>query len=195
MVHLNGKKVPMGSKVTIANLPVDQEYNPESEKAQSGKAVAQAVDTVIPNGFEVVAEGELTEAVNSILVTTDKNGDALNLQDIISFYFYSPKAEKDNYVTIKLNNSLLTQVPTVKLASENYSKAISIYSGCQWEAFLVNGGGSSATANVQMRNTNEFTGQQMAKADKINRIQMYCYNSDDTLPVGFKYKVYGRRAK
>ena len=43
MAYLNGNKIPMGVNVTIENLPVDQEYNPESEKAQSGKAAAQAV--------------------------------------------------------------------------------------------------------------------------------------------------------
>lgn len=43
MAYLNGNKILMGANVTIANLPVDQEYNPESENAQSGKAVAQAV--------------------------------------------------------------------------------------------------------------------------------------------------------
>lgn len=43
MAYLNGKKISMGAKVAIANLPIDQNYSPESENAQSGKAVAQAV--------------------------------------------------------------------------------------------------------------------------------------------------------
>lgn len=72
MVYLDGKKVSMGSKVTIANLPVDQEYNPESEKAQSGKAVAQAISTVSgDNGgtWEKLVDCITTEEVNSVILT------------------------------------------------------------------------------------------------------------------------------
>lgn len=43
MAYLNGKKILMGANVTITNLPIDQTYSPDSENAQSGKAVAEAV--------------------------------------------------------------------------------------------------------------------------------------------------------
>ncbi len=90
MVYLNGEKVSMGSKVTIANLPVDQEYNPESEKAQIGKAVAQALKTVTVDGVEYELtntitvkpdiDGRLPQQVN---FTLDKDGKPFELK---SFY-------------------------------------------------------------------------------------------------------------
>ena len=43
MAYLNGQKILLGSNVITAKLPIDQNYSPESENAQSGKAVAQAV--------------------------------------------------------------------------------------------------------------------------------------------------------
>ncbi|MBR6572202.1 MAG: hypothetical protein IKK77_00585 [Clostridia bacterium] len=43
MSYLNGKKVLLGANVATGSLTIDQTYSPESENAQSGKAVAQAI--------------------------------------------------------------------------------------------------------------------------------------------------------
>lgn len=43
MPYLNGEQIMGLSNVTILNAVIDQEYNPESENAQSGTAVAEAV--------------------------------------------------------------------------------------------------------------------------------------------------------
>ena len=67
MSYLNGKKVLLGANVTTINIPVDQTYNPESENAQSGKAVAEALRTVTVGGVEY-------ELINTITVTPDTDG-------------------------------------------------------------------------------------------------------------------------
>ena len=177
------------------NFYPQQTYNPTSPLAQSGKAVAEAVDTVVPNDFEVIAEGELTEAVNAINITTDKDGNPLNLQDIVTFYFYSPIHEKTNYVTIYINKKMCGQLSAMKNTTANYSKAIAIFTGVHWETFMIDGGWSSQS-NVVMRGINPLIGQYTEQStDKINSIKLFCFNSTDTMPVGFKYKIYGRRAK
>lgn len=184
-------------KLEIADMakPVaDQTYNPESNNAQSGTAVAEAVSPAIPNDFEVIAEGELTESVNTILIDKDKDGNSLALQDVVSFYFYSPKNEKAKNVTIVINNKLVGQAPTMKATSENYSKAFSIYTGCQWETFCLDGAWTGL-GTVQARGINPLAPQDAKTHNRVNTIKLYCYNSADVLPIGFKYKIYGRRAK
>ena len=63
MAYLNGQKILLGSNVTIANLPIDQDYNPESENAQSGIAVAQAVSGK--------ADKEKWELIETVSVTEE----------------------------------------------------------------------------------------------------------------------------
>ena len=43
MAYINGKEVLFSPQVNMTDVIVDQVYNPESENAQSGKAVAEAV--------------------------------------------------------------------------------------------------------------------------------------------------------
>ena len=176
-----------------SGLQIDQSYNPESENAQSGIAVAEALEFSKANDFEVIAEGELTEAVNSIKITTDKNGNPLALQDIFTIYFYSPKAEKTNYTTIKINNRLISQVPTMVGGAETYSKTYSVFNGYEWETFYVQAAPAGNGA-VNTRGVTPFRTPQ-ASNKTVSSIQLYCYASTDTMPVGFKYKIYGRRAK
>ena len=82
MAYLNGKKVmnAVVEEVTILGL-VDQEYNPQSANAQSGKAVAEAIgknnieiDNAINNGNAYAintAKGYTDEKVGNIETALD----------------------------------------------------------------------------------------------------------------------------
>ncbi len=74
MAYLNGKKILMKTNVTTAVLPIDQTFNPESENAQSGKAVAQAVADFVGNAeqLKLIKTITLEEDVTDINVTFDK---------------------------------------------------------------------------------------------------------------------------
>ena len=172
---------------------VDTVYTPTSQNAQSGTAVAQAVDALMPNGLELIAEGELTEAVNSILINKDKDGNPLALTDLISLYLYSPANLKSHYTTIKINNRLVAQVPTMVAGAETHSKAFSVFNGYEWETFYVQAAPAGSAA-VNVRGVTPFRTAANGKKT-VSSIQLYCYAAADVMPIGFKYKLYGRRAK
>ena len=71
MAYLNGQKVLLRTNVNTVTLPIDQSYNPESENAQSGKAVAQALTTVKGSSgtWEKLVDLKTTEEVNSVILT------------------------------------------------------------------------------------------------------------------------------
>ncbi len=65
-------------------LPVDQTYSPESENAQSGKAVAQAFAL---KDFEFLKDITLTEDVKSVSISTTDTGEALSKYKDFFIYF------------------------------------------------------------------------------------------------------------
>ncbi len=121
MAYLNGQKILLKSNVTTVNFPIDQTYNPESENAQSGKAVAQALKTV-----DVGRKSVEYELINTITVAPATDG---SLPQYIHFTEDSEGKpfELDNfYVNIKAgfidgstatlyvkanNNDILLNVP------------------------------------------------------------------------------------
>lgn len=66
------------------NIEVDQEYNPESPNAQSGIAVAQAIEGSVggETPFELIAELTTSEEVSKISIDKDINGDAFELKEV-----------------------------------------------------------------------------------------------------------------
>ena len=84
MAYLNGNKILMGANVALANLPIDQTYKPESENAQSGKAVAQAVANLGGGKtWRLIRDDTLTEQINQYKVKNDTDGNALALKKVM----------------------------------------------------------------------------------------------------------------
>lgn len=76
----------------MAKPDVDQTYNPESENAQSGKAVAEAVT----EKWEKIVDTTLTDGDAVLNVTTDMNGGTFALK---RFFVVLKKAAKDGDTT------------------------------------------------------------------------------------------------
>ena len=74
-------KQEIANMVDVETVTVDPTYNPTSENAQSGKAVAQALaETVVGSGV-YVGSGEMPEGYN---VQVDPNGEAYELSNTFS---------------------------------------------------------------------------------------------------------------
>ena len=113
MAYLNGQKILLGSNVVTAKLPIDQNYSPESENAQSGKAVAQAISTISGDkAFEKIATITVAPDTDGTLPTkiifsADDNGLPFELTDL----YCNIKAGITNGATsriqVKANNGFL----------------------------------------------------------------------------------------
>ena len=72
---------------------VDNEFNPESNNPQSGKAVAEAVTESVTEKWEKIADTTLTDGDAVLYVTTDTNGKTFALK---RFFIVLKKAAKDD---------------------------------------------------------------------------------------------------
>ena len=94
------------TKEELENLPsggeVDQTYNPESENAQSGKAVAEAMAGV--NGtYELIETITLTEDVTSITRNTEPNGNAYSFKDVHIYFYWKNGIETGTAVILQVD--------------------------------------------------------------------------------------------
>lgn len=84
----------------FSKISIDQNYNPESENAQSGKAVAEAVNTFFSdNNMEFIKEITLTEDVGMIDILTKDEGIELRDTFIYCGFLFTEKGSK--YISLR----------------------------------------------------------------------------------------------
>jgi hypothetical protein len=86
----------------IDNLAPDQTYNPESQNAQSGKAVAEAIASV-DGTYELIETITLTEDVTSITRNTEPNGNAYRFKDVHIYFNWTNGSTKGKSVTLEVH--------------------------------------------------------------------------------------------
>lgn len=84
-IEIRDKKVV---SLKVSDKIVDQTYNPESENAQSGMAVAEALATVGGNDFVLIGDATLTEPAAVFDFSSDLNGNPLSQYKDFFLYFY-----------------------------------------------------------------------------------------------------------
>ena len=144
------------------------------------------------NEFELIASGTTTEAVNSIIVTTDNNGNPFELCDMITVYFHSPAAEQANAVTIELDGKIVYQISNaIKTDATAYSRVMCVHNGLLFETFGYAGTGTGGNVSISSR----VRTTSLAEDNAVSEIKIYIFGGVRVLPVGFKYEIYGRRVK
>lgn len=142
------------------------------------------------NELSLIASGETTETVRWIELTTDADGNTLNLRDLIWIFVETPVATvQSNRLSIWLDSILACQVNAALDASNaKVSKITAYYTGYGWDTIwaTVKSGNEYVNTQTPMKNPKE-------KENTVNRIRIGCYNSTDVLPIGTTYKVYGRK--
>ena len=91
-------------KEKMANVSAtDQEYNPTSENAQSGKAVAEAIEQNIET-YELIEDITLTEDISQIERTVEPNGTPYNFRKVMVLYTSNAKVGEGNIETTAYSN-------------------------------------------------------------------------------------------
>ena len=146
-----------------------------------------------PVELELIASGETTEEVNSIVITTDNDGNPFELCDVVNIYAYCPIATNsaNSALTYDFNNALVQQSPGtgVNTTSEQYHRLLGIYTGRKWDTYCYAVNHPSVNANIFSRDRHTSKDNPV-----ITNIKLHLFNSPYVLPVGFKYEIYGRRA-
>ena len=169
-------------------IAIDQTYNPESENAQSGKAVAQAIEQNI-EAYELIEDITLTEDISQIERTVEPNGTPYNFRKVMVLYTSNAKVGTGNiqttaysnnkYIeaTIKVNESTTTsETSRIDFEANGVLKAhLTQWSQYSWVV-------GSAAANPYIVELN--------KNDTITKVA----SKATTLPTGFNIKIYGVRA-
>lgn len=143
-----------------------------------------------PKDYELIASGELIEAVNGINISVDNDGNPLSLRDVITIYVYCPTAAQTANITVNINGLVSGTIQSgVNNGGDRYSRALCVYSGKRWDTYAQTANGTSAANNITSLNNHNTTHDSIATS-----IKLFLYTASQVLPVGFKYEIYGRRA-
>ena len=162
----------------------DQIYNPTSENAQSGKAVAQAIlnaDTS-QKPFIKIADITLTEATSLVTITKDINGNDFSLVDVIaSFIAPSETTERTIQVYFGVSETAIPNKAFVRIPhriitmdkSESRCYAVvrhrRIINVSSMSQSLVNGYQGNSVQQI-------LQGIGYLEADSIDRLHIFTYN-------------------
>lgn len=156
--------------------------------------VHTAVADATPNGFELIASGETTEEVNSIIITQDNDGNPFELCDMINIYIDCPKSTNtaNTALTFSFNNDIVHQTHTaaINTAAKRFIAFRGVYTGAKWDAQSSAIDGGAAQIFSDTANSVQGKGEPI-----VTNIKIYIYSTARKLPVGFKYEIYGRRVK
>ena len=145
-----------------------------------------------PAELELIASGETTEEVNSVLITTDNDGNPFELCDMITIYTICPAGKNASSLSVNVNTTLIQQlVGAVKTDVATVSKLDCVHNGKRFEGTSYVSAGTGGNANLSTRARNLTDSQR----NLAYQIKLYLYDSSLVLPVGFKYEIYGRRVK
>lgn len=168
----------------------------ERELFKSVKEVKDDIYRLDKNDFELIASGETTEDVQSIIISTDNDGNPFELCDMINIYMYCPIASINSANTAlsfdfgkdwMVHQTAATAVNTTAVRYTNFR---AVYTGTKWDcqSAAINSGVGALNSNpsrVFENNHNPI----------VRQIKIYIYNAAYALPAGFKYEIYGRRVK
>ncbi|MBQ9977167.1 MAG: hypothetical protein IJP21_01070 [Clostridia bacterium] len=190
MVYLNGEKVSMGSKVTIATLPVDQEYNPESEKAQSGKAVAQAL-TAVGGTWERIVDITTTEEATGIVATAKEFPNISKSKEFITRIVLPKTDTIVNLGAIRLyiNREYIFRLNSNTTSTSGISEIRCHTIIADTLLHTVGTEGARGHGNV-VGNASIFVGNY--EIDTPQEISANLNDATKVLPVGTKFIVYGK---
>jgi hypothetical protein len=172
----------------VIKIKVDQTYNPESENAQSGKAVAQAISTV-GGDYELIEDITLTEDISQIERTVEPNGTPYNFRKVMVLYTSNAKVGEGNIQTTAFSNDKglgLTLSKNTDTTNSDTSRFEFEANGVlkahltQWSKYSWVAGAVYGNPYIIELNEN----------DTITKVKC----SATTLPAGFNIKIYGVRA-
>lgn len=180
----------VATKEYVDNLKpsTDQTYNPESENAQSGKAVAQAIEQNIET-WELVEEIVLTEDISQIERTVEPSGTPYNFRKVMVLYTSNAKVGEGNIQTTAYSNDKSLGLTISKNTNTTISETSrfefesnGVLKGAQIQWSLYSWVVASTQSNPYIIELNEN--------DTITKVKC----SATTLPAGFNIKIYGVRA-
>lgn len=179
----------------VENQVVSHTFDPQSEQPQSGKAVTQALATIPTGGkpMRLIAKGTLTEAVKTIVVNKDSNGNDFQVTGEVDIYVDAPAVEKANSLFVGFDSGVATMGSYVTFVTGglNTSPRCSMFhlwfNGGFWDSFTrvsADGGYYSGCYGIP-------NGRKVAKTASVNQIAI---GGGSDLPVGTTYEIYGRDA-
>ena len=154
-------------------------------------ALEEKINEVSKGDFELIASGETTEEVNSIVITEDNDGKPIELCDMITIYSSCPQGTAAGNLTYVLNGALAHMISNAVVTSgKGYQRFVAIYSGKKWDAYGQNADGEAANGTMTSRDR-----QSAVDAPTVTSIKLSLSKTELVLPIGFQYEIYGRRVK
>ncbi len=199
-----GEKGDKGDKGDAGETPpVDQSYSDESTNAQSGKAVAQAVETAnayadskVPRLINSVILTEETENASTIKILTDSSGKSFSLKHC--FVAIRVPLSESKTVTIRLRTNIgqryimyktgVTVNTNLLISGESRVLGIGTYSNFSYVAHQ-----SQSTGTINGASVVTIADNALSKQD-IKDIEFFLYDTSNQivpLPAGTTMELWG----
>ena len=183
------------AKGRIDSIKTDQTFNPTSENAQSGKAVAEAVANVSGGTWEKLVDFTTTEEVNGVILTKEEFPKIAKCKEFLVRIVYQ-----------KHNGNANLQLGTSRIEGNN--KIILYYNGTtnvsysavsEQKAYihLIDGlvhsvGTDSLTGQGALKtNASILVGDRFVNED-IYQLKYYLSDATKLIPIGTKIIIYGK---
>lgn len=187
---IQGEKGEKGDPGEIANI--DQTYNPESENAQSGKAVAEAVSSISSESksWRIITDLTLTEE-SVVSITADTEGNDFRLK---GFRIQMKIPATDSGVTpwLHCNNLAFCQAYAVGANKIGLIYYLAELKGI-WTCDTSTLANADANSNSLVNRSGFIYGVRKESAEHSNKIRAIklCGGYSGVLPIGTEIKVWG----
>lgn len=180
------ENIPTGEGGTIV---VDQTYNPKSENAQSGKAVAEAIAGV-DGTYELIETITLEEDVTSITRNTEPNGNAYSFKDVYVRFNWAESIPNNKWIqlTVRAGGVVSNAFRTYLGAGATCKSWIKTLCHYGQRFFVL----SDSSSNIGYANNFAYIPISILETDAP--IDSITISHETGMPVGTKIYIYGVRA-
>ena len=172
---------------------IDQNYSPESENAQSGIAVAEALATIDIGGvYELIETIATSEEVNTITRTTEPNGNTYNFKDVLIKFAWKNTFATSSLIfkayTSDAMCSVFRDISSTNANAMSWIRTLNTYG----ERLVIFSGVSSNDGFAQPNSAVNIPIRTLNSTKPIEQIELQMFNS--VFPVDTKIEIWGVRA-
>ena len=192
----NGKDYILSDadKAKIADMAkpvIDHTYNPESENAQSGVAVAEALEP-FNRKYELIETITISEEVNTITRNTEPNGNAYSFKDVLIKFTWNNTFTTRSLIFVAYTSdtacNVFRDVSSTNANATSWIRTLNTYG----ERLVIFSGVSSNDGFAQPNSAVNIPIRTINSAEPIEKIGLQMFNS--VFPTDAKIEIWGVRA-
>lgn len=197
MAFYNNGFIP-GLQANVLLAQIDEQYSPDSENAQSGKAVAEAISDISGNlsAWKKIVDITTTQEVNGIVATAEEFPDLAKCKEFLVRVIYQKHGGTAN---LQLGSSRIECNTTICYHAGTTN--VSYAAVCEQKVHIqiVDGllhtiGTDGAVGQSALKGTVSILVGNRFVTEDIYQLKYYLGNNTSLIPTGTQFVIYGKVA-